>query len=108
MGRHVGARTVREAGGLVANTHLSGVLSDAAIEQLVRNATPIDCIAGSGSIVAMRPLTVHASSQSVDDQPRRVLHVEYAATMDLGADIHLAVAIPAFAPVGGLPILVVG
>jgi hypothetical protein len=56
----------------------------------------------------MRPLTVHASSQSVDDQPRRVLHVEYAATMDLGADIHLAVAIPAFAPVGGLPILVVG
>jgi len=76
---------------VLPNTHLSGVLTDAAIEQLVRNATPIDCVARSGGVVAIRPLTVHASSKSVDDQPRRVLHIEYAATMDLGAGIQLAV-----------------
>lgn len=77
---------------VLPNTHLSGVLTDAAIEQLGRNGTPIDCVAQSGGVVAMRPLTVHASSKSVDDQPRRVLHVEYAATLNLCAGIQLAVA----------------
>lgn len=77
---------------VLPNTHLSGVLTDAAIEQLARNGASMDCIAGSGGVVVMRPLTVHASSKSVDDQPRRVLHVEYAATVNLGAGIQLAVA----------------
>jgi ectoine hydroxylase-related dioxygenase (phytanoyl-CoA dioxygenase family) len=77
---------------VLPNTHLGGVLTDAAIEQLVRNVTQIDCVARAGGVVAIRPLTVHASSKSVDDQPRRVLHIEYAATMDLGVDIRLAVA----------------
>ncbi|CAN5803145.1 phytanoyl-CoA dioxygenase family protein [soil metagenome] len=77
---------------VLPNTHLSGVLSDAAIRQLARSTTPIDCVARCGGIVAMRPLTVHASSKSVDDQPRRVLHLEYAATMKLGDGIELAVA----------------
>jgi len=44
-----------------------------------------------GGIVAMRPLTVHASSKSIDAQPRRVLHIEYAATVSLGPGIELAV-----------------
>ena len=43
-------------------------------------------------VVAMRPLTVHASSKSADDRPRRVLHIEYATTVNLGAGIQLAVA----------------
>lgn len=76
---------------VLPGTHLSGVLSDASIEQLARNTTPVDCVARSGGVVAMRPLTVHASSKSFDDQPRRVLHVEYAATVNLGAGIELAV-----------------
>jgi hypothetical protein len=77
---------------VLPHTHRSGVLTDVAIELLVRNATPMDCVARAGGVVAIRPLTVHASSKSVDDQPRRVLHVEYAATMNLGAGIRLAVA----------------
>jgi ectoine hydroxylase-related dioxygenase (phytanoyl-CoA dioxygenase family) len=52
---------------VLPNTHLSGVLTDAAIEHLVRNTTPMDCVARSGGVVAIRPLTVHASSKSVDD-----------------------------------------
>jgi hypothetical protein len=77
---------------VLPNTHLSGVLTDAAIEQLARSATSVDCIARAGGVVAMRPLTVHASSKSIDDQPRRVLHIEYAATVNLAAGIQLAVA----------------
>ncbi len=77
---------------VLPNTHRSGVLTDVAIEQLIRNATPLDCVARAGDVVVIRPLTVHASSKSVDDQPRRVLHVEYVATMNLTAGIQLAVA----------------
>jgi hypothetical protein len=39
----------------------------------------------------MRPLIVHASSKATDDRPRRILHVEYAASVALGAGIALAV-----------------
>jgi hypothetical protein len=40
----------------------------------------------------MRPLTVHASSKSSDDRPRRVLHIEYAASVNLASGVELAVA----------------
>ena len=76
---------------VLPNTHHSGVLSDDQIAQLARDATPVDCLAPSGGIVAMRPLTIHASSKSANSQPRRVLHIEYAATVHLGAGIELAV-----------------
>jgi hypothetical protein len=39
----------------------------------------------------MRPLIVHASSKAREGQPRRVLHIEYAATVNLGSGIELAV-----------------
>lgn len=77
---------------VVPNTHMSGVLTDAAIEQITRGATPVDCITRAGGVVAMRPLTVHASSKSLDDRPRRVLHIEYAATVNLASGIELVVA----------------
>jgi hypothetical protein len=77
---------------VLPNTHLGGVLADAAIARLARSTTPVDCVARSGGVVAMRPLTVHASSKSVDDRPRRLLPIEYATTVNLGAGIQLAVA----------------
>ena len=60
------------------------------IERLVGEIRPVDCVAPSGGVVAMRPLTLHASSKSADDRPRRVLHIEYAASMELGGGIELA------------------
>jgi hypothetical protein len=42
-------------------------------------------------VAAMRPLVVHASSKATDDQPRRVLHIEYAASVHLGPGLELAV-----------------
>jgi ectoine hydroxylase-related dioxygenase (phytanoyl-CoA dioxygenase family) len=76
---------------VLPNSHLAGVFSDKQIEQLSRDTAPVDCLAASGGVVAMRPLTVHASSKSTDDQPRRVLHIEYAATVNLGPGVELAV-----------------
>ena len=37
-----------------------------------------------GGVVAMRPLTLHASSKSIDGRPRRVLDIEYAASDAFG------------------------
>ena len=76
---------------VLPGTHLQGVLSDEDIERLTRNVTPVDCVAPSGGVVAMRPLTIHASSKASDGNPRRVLHIEYAATVHLGSGIELAV-----------------
>jgi hypothetical protein len=67
------------------------VLSDQEIGRLAADTQPVDCLTASGGVVAMRPLTVHASSKSTDDNPRRVLHIEYAASVHLAADIELAV-----------------
>ena len=76
---------------VLPDTHRAGVLTGEQIEQLARDVAPVDCLGASGSVVAMRPLTVHASSKATSDQPRRVLHIEYAAAAELGAGIQLAV-----------------
>jgi hypothetical protein len=52
---------------------------------------PVECLAASGGVVAMRPLIVHASSKANDDRPRRVLHIEYAPKLILAPGIELAV-----------------
>jgi ectoine hydroxylase-related dioxygenase (phytanoyl-CoA dioxygenase family) len=77
---------------VLPDTHHLGVLSDAEIERLARSTNPVECLAESGGVVAMRPLTLHASSKSIAGEPRRVLHIEYAATIDLGHGLELAVA----------------
>ena len=70
---------------------MRGVLSDQEIEGLARDVTPVECVAASGDVVAMRPLTIHASSKATEGNPRRVLHIEYAAAVHLGSGIELIV-----------------
>jgi ectoine hydroxylase-related dioxygenase (phytanoyl-CoA dioxygenase family) len=77
---------------VLPGTHRGGVYTDEQIGRLAQSTTPVDCVAPSGGVIAMRPLTVHASSKSIDSQPRRVLHIEYSATVALGPGIELAVA----------------
>jgi hypothetical protein len=43
-------------------------------------------------VLAMRPLLIHASSKSQSDVPRRVLHIEYSASMAVGKGLELAIA----------------
>lgn len=77
---------------VLPGTHRGGVYSDEQITRLAETITPLDCVSRSGSVVAMRPLTIHASSKSRDARPRRVLHIEYAAALNLALGLELAVA----------------
>jgi len=68
------------------------VLSDAEVGRLARDVQAIDCLAPAGGIVAMRPLLVHASSKAEIDQRRRVLHIEYADSLEVEEGLELAIA----------------
>jgi len=76
---------------VLPNTHRRGVLTDEQIAMVAREVAAVDCVGRAGGVVAMRPLTIHASSKSVDGRPRRVLHLEYAATVNFGGDVELMV-----------------
>jgi ectoine hydroxylase-related dioxygenase (phytanoyl-CoA dioxygenase family) len=75
---------------VLPRTHTLGLLSDDAIHELATQIGPVDCICKKGGVVAMRPLVVHASSKSTTDLPRRVLHIEYAASESIALPLVLA------------------
>jgi hypothetical protein len=75
---------------VLPGSHAGGVLTHDQIQDMAAGVTPVACVAAAGSIVAMRPLVVHASSKARDDQPRRVLHIEYAASVHFGHGFALA------------------
>lgn len=67
-----------------------GVLSAHEISELAATVDAVDCLTSAGGVVAMRPLTVHASSKARDVQPRRVVHIEHAADVHFDGGIELA------------------
>lgn len=77
---------------VLPGTHTLGVLSDDAIHELSTRISPADCTCPKGGAVAMRPLLVHASSKSRAETPRRILHIEYAASGSIAEPLELAVA----------------
>ena len=77
---------------VIPGTHHLGVLSDAAVDEIVATASPMDCLVGIGGIVAMRPLILHASSKVESSRPRRVLHIEYADSMETIDGFRIAIA----------------
>ena len=77
---------------VLPGTHTMGVLTDDAIERLASQIAAVDCLVAAGGVVAMRPLIVHASSKSLIEMPRRVLHIEYAARMVMADSLELAMA----------------
>ena len=66
---------------VLPGTHSLGVLSDEALRDLSTQIEAIDCTVPRGGILAMRPLVVHSSSKSQSNVPRRILHMEYAASV---------------------------
>src|SRR5947209_6901877 len=64
---------------ILPETHCLGVLPDDSIQYLATRVSPIECHVPAGGLLLMRPLAVHASSKAKGTQPRRVLHIEYAA-----------------------------
>jgi hypothetical protein len=57
-----------------------------------KSGNQAECVVGRGGVVAMSPLLIHASSKAENDQPRRVLHIEYAASLEIDRGIRLAIA----------------
>ena len=77
---------------IIPGSHAAGVLSDEAVFEIARRQEHLDCIVPRGGVLAMRPLLIHSSSKSKGSLPRRVLHIEYADSLDLGHTIRLAIA----------------
>jgi ectoine hydroxylase-related dioxygenase (phytanoyl-CoA dioxygenase family) len=64
---------------VIPGSHQQGRLS---AEQLatVRKEAAVTCCVRRGGALLMRPLLLHASSPCVTPKPRRVIHLEFAAT----------------------------
>jgi ectoine hydroxylase-related dioxygenase (phytanoyl-CoA dioxygenase family) len=73
-------------------THTQSVLTDDAIHQLATQVSAVNCIVPTGGVLAMRPLLVHSSSKSLGKPRRRVLHIEYAASLSVEDGLKLAIA----------------
>jgi ectoine hydroxylase-related dioxygenase (phytanoyl-CoA dioxygenase family) len=69
-----------------------GVLSDDEVFRIAHEQPYAECLLDRGDILAMRPLLIHSSPKAQSPAQRRVLHLEYAASLDLGPGIRLAVA----------------
>jgi ectoine hydroxylase-related dioxygenase (phytanoyl-CoA dioxygenase family) len=76
---------------VVPGSHLHGVLTDRNVMEYVSTHDQIECLAPRGGVIAVRPLLIHSSSKARGSEPRRVLHVEYADSLELGDGIQLAV-----------------
>jgi len=76
---------------VIPGSHSSGVLDDDEVLRRAHNGNPVECLAPAGAVVAMRPLLIHASSKATVNSPRRVLHIEYADSLDLADGVQLAI-----------------
>jgi ectoine hydroxylase-related dioxygenase (phytanoyl-CoA dioxygenase family) len=74
---------------VLSGTHQLGVLNDAEISEYATRMAPTECVALAGDLMAMRPLIIHASSKVQSDTRRRVLHIEYAGSLQLGNGLRL-------------------
>ena len=77
---------------VLPGTHRSGVLTDDQMRQLSETVDSVDCTVPRGGAVLMRPLVVHASSKSTCEEPRRVIHIEFAVQREILQDMTLAIA----------------
>jgi ectoine hydroxylase-related dioxygenase (phytanoyl-CoA dioxygenase family) len=90
---HLDAST-RDNGPLqvIPNSHKAGVLSPAAIGRVRSSQAADTCMVGRGGILAMRPLLLHSSTKARRAESRRVIHIEYADSLNFGAGVRLCVA----------------
>ena len=77
---------------VIPGSHEAGVLSDEEVFALAKREEPVECSVPRGGVLAMRPLLIHSSSKMMVNVPRRVLHIEYAESLDLSEGVRLAIA----------------
>ena len=64
---------------VIAGSHRLGRLDAAGIESAGKATPSVSCAADRGSVLAMRPLVLHASSRAQAPAHRRVIHLEFAS-----------------------------
>lgn len=62
---------------VVPGSHRQGVIGAADLPQYTPQAEV--CPVPAGGVMLMKPLTLHASHRSLDERPRRVIHLEFSA-----------------------------
>jgi len=77
---------------VVAGSHRKRLQMDVEFARVLADGKEVVCMTGRGGVIAMSPLILHASSKADNDEPRRVLHIEYAESLDLAPGIRLSVA----------------
>ena len=90
---HLDASTI-ENGPLrvIPNSHHERIQIDHDFLRQVETGGEVQLLVDKGGIIAMSPLLIHASSKAVNNEPRRVLHIEYTSSLDLAPGIRLAIA----------------
>ena len=76
---------------VIPGSHLKRVFNDEEFCQWTERES-VECVVGKGGVIAMSPLLIHASSKCTSDRPRRVLHIEYATSLEIERGARLAVA----------------
>lgn len=77
---------------VIAGSHHRRIRDDQEMQHQIENGMQIELLVGKGGVIAMSPLTIHASSKCISDAPRRVLHIEYAPDLTISPGVELAIA----------------
>jgi ectoine hydroxylase-related dioxygenase (phytanoyl-CoA dioxygenase family) len=77
---------------VIPGSHARRIQDEDAFRSTISATKEVVCSVGKGGVIAMRPLLIHASSKSINDLPRRVLHIEYAGSLEIEPGIKLAIA----------------
>lgn len=75
---------------VIPGSHALGILDQKDVLDIAGRSTPTTLTASKGSVIAMRPLLIHASGKVLSDKPRRVLHIEYADSLSLADGFEIA------------------
>ncbi len=77
---------------VIPGSHQMRWLTDVEFQAAQDASEPLECTTPCGGVIAMRPLILHASSKSDTEKSRRVLHIEYAESLELAEGVRLAIA----------------
>ncbi len=64
---------------IIPGSHHQGLLTSQQINEVTQSQPAIVCEAKAGTLLAMRPHLLHASSKSTSSKRRRVIHLEYSS-----------------------------
>ena len=77
---------------VIPGSHFERIHDDQQLRKLIDNGPAESLRIGLGGVIAMSPLLVHASSKCETDAPRRVVHIEYAKSLEVEQGVRLAIS----------------